>query len=1010
MRNLSDEFIEQQNIGNHNYQKFVDITLKDGNVLHLTNKHLWSNGFSFEDSVSSQDNFDIGSAIVNKFKIVLNNIYDEFSDYVFAGATAVVYVGLQLSSGIEKIRICTGILSEEPKQRSSVITLQFLDNMSKFDKDYSGVKTVFPATRNQIVRDICSYCGVTLQTVTFDDDDYIIQKRPIDEALTCRQMLAWVAQIGCQWAKCDEYGKLCLSWYKDILFGEMEVDSNGSLRVYEQVFGSVRTEVNIDKNQYDSAYTEKGIFDVEDGSLVYLAGEKSNRPINIRKMTDFSVDLEDVVITGVKVTEYKENSTQENPAKTYLYGNEGYVLNISGNKLISEGTGQTISGMIGEKCVGMRFRPFQASCLTDISIEAGDPIIITDRKGNVFNSFITNVSLRPGDFQSLSCGAKSAERNSAKQYSIITQVEVEARQNVEREKTEREKALQNLSDRISQSSGSFTTVQEDETGGKIFYLHNKPNLKDSNFVWKMTAEAWAVSTDGGKTWNGGMTVDGDTIVRILTATGVNADWINTGAITVRDSNQNIIFSVDMDTKRVIISGDSVQIGGKPIQDAINTGISESKKYSDKKLSDYANTVTKDIENLQSQVDGQVEDWYFDYEPSMQNRPASEWTTTIERQKHVGDRFFWKSRGYAYRFMENNGVWGWVLLKDTDITKAMQTAQNAKDTADGKRRTFITQPVPPYDIGDMWANGTDILTCSVSRASGTSYVSTDWEKLNKYTDDTVANQALEEAKNAMDGFTHENIFDLFTENGKNQGFYKENGQIYINSTYIKSGTFVAGGANNQNGKIEVRDSSNRVIGRWDKDGIYIESGTIVSKNQDKKNGVEISGGRAKFLYDSSDVGYIGTNIAQGTSMAGLVFDLEIDGKFMLWAKKINPNENLFTPVMYYSKEQGILDSLEESVSVATNLDLRSFELKRAWIVDAKIRNSFKIPNDTQCDIYSNVDFHSWRIKNAHLESIKGINGVAPYSGKFYANTATTPQYGATVIVRDGIITAVQKGFN
>ena len=747
MRNLSTEFKEEQNNGNHRYLKFVDITLKNGTELHLDNSNLWSNGFTFEEAVSSGDNFDIGAAIINKFSVVINNIEEKFSEYVFSGAKAVVYVGLKLSTGIEKIRICTGTVSEEPRQKSSIITLTFLDNMSKFDRDYADVKTVFPATRNQVVRDICSVCGVTLQTVKFDRDDFVIQSRPENEALTCRQMLAWVAQIGCQWAKCDEYGRLCLSWYKDILFGEMEVDSNGSLRVYEQVFGSVRTEVNIDKNQYDSAYTEKGIFDVEDGSLVYLAGEKSNRPINIRKMTDFSVDLEDVVITGVKVTEYKENSTQENPAKTYLYGNEGYVLNISGNKLISEGTGQTISGMIGEKCVGMRFRPFQASCLTDISIEAGDPIIITDRKGNVFNSFITNVSLRPGDFQSLSCGAKSAERNSAKQYSIITQIEVEARQNVEREKTEREKALQNLSDRISQSSGSFTTVQEDETGGKIFYLHNKPNLKDSNFVWKMTAEAWAVSTDGGKTWNGGMTVDGDTIVRILTATGVNADWINTGAITVRDDKGNIIFSVDMDTKRVIISGDSVQIGGRPVQDVINSGISESKNYSDKKLSDYANTISKDLENLQTQVDGQVEDWYFDYEPSMQNIPASQWTTTEERQKHIGDRFFWKSKGYAYRFMEDNGVWGWILLQDTDITKAMQTAQNAKDVADGKRRTFVSTPKPPYDIGDLWTNGEDILTCTVARASGSLYVSTDWKKLNEYTDDTVANQALEEAKKA-----------------------------------------------------------------------------------------------------------------------------------------------------------------------------------------------------------------------------------------------------------------------
>ena len=98
-------------------------------------------------------------------------------------------------------------------------------------------------------------------------------------------------------------------------------------------------------------------------------------------------------------------------------------------------------------------------------------------------------------------------------------------------------------------------------------------------------------------------------------------------------------------------------------------------------------------------------------------------------------------------MEDNGVWGWTLLQDNDITKAMQTAQNAKDIADGKRRTFVTTPQPPYDIGDLWTNGEDILTCIVSRASGGVYVSSDWEKLNNYTDDTVANQALEEARKA-----------------------------------------------------------------------------------------------------------------------------------------------------------------------------------------------------------------------------------------------------------------------
>ena len=692
MRNLSTEFKEEQNNGNHRYLKFVDITLKNGTELHLDNSNLWNNGISFEEAVSSGDNFDVGAAIINKFSIVINNIEETFSEYVFSGAKAVVYVGLKLSTGIEKIRICTGTVSEEPKQKSSIINLTLLDNMSKFDRDYADVKTIFPATRNQIVRDICSVCGVTLQTVKFDHDDFIIQSRPDNEALTCRQMLAWVAQIGCQWAKCDEYGRLCIDWYKDI-------------------------------------------------------SSEANNLINIKSITNMSVDLEDVVITGVKVTEYIENPSEDNPVKTYMYGKEGYVLSIAENKLITENTGNTIASIIGEKCVGMRFRPFSLNCITDISIEAGDTVKITDRKGKVFLSYATNAKLQPGNYEAISCGAESAERNSAKQYSLLTQVEVAARKNIQKEKTEREKALEELAGRLENSPGVFTTVETDTGGGKIYYLHNKPKLSDSDMVWKMTVEAWAVSTDGGKTWNAGMTVDGDTIVRILNAVGVNADWIETGSITVRDSNGDIIFSVDMDAKSVIISGDAVRIGGRPVKDVIDSGIAESKKYSDKKLSDYANTVSKDLEKIQSQVDGQVEDWYFDYEPSMQNIPASQWTTTEERQKHIGDRFFWKSKGYAYRFMEDNGIWGWILLQDTDITKAMQAAMEAQDTADGKRRTFVTTPQPPYDIGDLWTNGEDILTATVARDKGSVYVSSDWQKLNHYTDDTVANQALEEARKA-----------------------------------------------------------------------------------------------------------------------------------------------------------------------------------------------------------------------------------------------------------------------
>ena len=223
--------------------------------------------------------------------------------------------------------------------------------------------------------------------------------------------------------------------------------------------------------------------------------------------------------------------------------------------------------------------------------------------------------------------------------------------------------------------------------------------------------------------------------------------INTGAIQVTDDDGNIIFSVDMDTKQVIISGDYVQIGGKTAGAAINDALQESKDYSDGKLADFADTVTGDLSGLQAQIDGQIETFYKDYEPSLQNYPANEWTTTEERKKHEGDLFYWKSKGYAYRFFQDGATLKWQLVQDTDITQAMAAAEKAQDTADGKRRVFVVTPQPPYDIGDLWTNGEDILTCSTARPSGSVYVSTDWKKLNTYTDDTVANEALEEAKKA-----------------------------------------------------------------------------------------------------------------------------------------------------------------------------------------------------------------------------------------------------------------------
>ena len=726
MRNLSTEFKEQQNSGNRNYLKYADFTFTDGSTLSITDKDLWSNGFKFEDAVSQSGSFDIGAAIVNKLTLQINNFSGKYTDYIWDGARVVCYIGLELSTGIEKIRICTMTVTDAPYQSTAIISLTCEDSMRLFDRDYSESKLTYPATRLQIIQDACEVCGVTLQSTRFDNDDFVIQNRPDDSSITFRQVIAWVAQMGCQWAKCDEYGRLCFGWY------EREVPDN----FYDLV--------------------ETPWKDVEGNDILDTTGEQiitiMQTGITAIQTNGFTPWLYDLEITGIKVTEYVENSSQ-NEAKTYQSGESGYVIEISDNKLIQEGSGEKICQIIADRCVGLKFRPFTTGALTNIAWEAGDTIEISDRNGKQYKSFLTSVALNPGTFEQLECSAKSVSRNKQKQYSLNQQVQAENKKNLRDERTAREKAIEELSNRLAESSGVYTTVEQQPDGSNIYYLHNKPQLSDSDIVWKMTAEAWAVSTDGGQHWNGGMTVDGDVIARILTATGVNADWINTGTIKAIDKDGNTTFMVDIITGRVVINADSVQIKGKDVN-AI------AKEKAETEVNNFiSNTYTTDINNLQSQIDGQIETFFYDYEPTLQNIPASGWTTNEERKKHEGDLFYWKSKGYAYRFMQDGATWKWQLVQDTDITLALAAAEKAQDTADHKRRVFVVHPEPPYDIGDLWAQGSngDLMRCRVARASG-SYDSSDWEKASKYTDDSsldlfingVFKDSLNSLKTQIDG--------------------------------------------------------------------------------------------------------------------------------------------------------------------------------------------------------------------------------------------------------------------
>lgn len=165
-----------------------------------------------------------------------------------------------------------------------------------------------------------------------------------------------------------------------------------------------------------------------------------------------------------------------------------------------------------------------------------------------------------------------------------------------------------------------------------------------------------------------------------------------------------------------------------------------------------------IADLQNQVDGAIETWFYEGVPTLKNAPASSWTTDKEKDTHLGDLYYDNKTGKAYRFAKDGSTYKWTVITDTDIAKALSDAAKAQETADGKMKVFSTQPIPPYQLGDIWVNATyptdgsiyknEILRCQTAKAKGSSFAIADWTKASKYTDDTALNSFKEEYKNDM----------------------------------------------------------------------------------------------------------------------------------------------------------------------------------------------------------------------------------------------------------------------
>ena len=1001
MKNVSNEFKNIIKSGGPFYA-YASITLKNGEKLVLDSDNdffISGNGYTEDGG----DGFPLGSALSKSVTLVIDNIDERFSKYDFYYAQISLFTEADIENRSYDIwrdvkgeeildingntimltksrieRLNEGAFTVlEPTAVGDTIELVGYDSMYKADADFTS-KLSYPTTAGQLLREACSTCNIMLGSPKFNNDDFVIEQAP--DKVTCREVIGYIAMLAVGNA----------------------VIQDGTLVIKSYDFSAI------------SKIASRADL-VEDAGYSILMDYQS----------DPDISTDPVVITGIATTKKVENEST-----ILIRGTDDYALEIT-NPLI-EGHEDDAINLIGDVLIGVKLRGFSGEFFPDPTIEFMDLACVVDRKDKVYPTFITSLEFNYLGSSSFSCGIKDPERQKSTYYSEATKVYEKAKKEIKQNKTEFEAAVDNLNKTLENASGMYSTESPQPDGSMITYIHDKPTVEESKNVIKVTSEAIGISSDGGKTYPYGLFLTGDLITRILYAIGINADYINSGSLTIKDKNGNITFYADTETGRVTINAESISITGKSVED-ISNGIvddfvtniyktdmdeiknsvrnkietwyqdsdpsvnwkdktehegdlwkdtrdnkeyiyrsgqwvemnvpdevfdeidskaqifinepttpykigdlwfdSETKelltcvksratgscvkadwekrtKYTDDStvntfitkiyesdIDDIRNQIDQKIETwyqstdpsvnwggtvemawcdvngesildvngneiillyeeskaehegdlwkdlstndeyiyrggqwmkmqvpdevfdeidgkaqifintpvppyrvgdlwfdadtqelltcvesrdkgscvksdwqkktkytddsglntfisavydpkiaeLQSQIDGQLETWFYDHEPSLQNEPAVNWTTNEQRKDHEGDLFFWKSTGHSYRFLQDGAVWKWQIVQDTDISKALAAAEKAQDTADHKRRVFVVTPRPPYDIGDLWVQGEtgDIMRCRVPKSDSSEYATDDWEKASKYTDDTRANEVQKE---------------------------------------------------------------------------------------------------------------------------------------------------------------------------------------------------------------------------------------------------------------------------
>lgn len=520
MINVSKEFKEKIEYGR--FLLYLTITLADGTVLNLDDSNIWEGGFKIDEGVTESGEFTIGSCVINKMTVVLHDEDEKLSRQVFDGVQVIPYVGIELDNGsIEKIP--KGVYEvDSTSYDGDLITLECLDNMHKLDKEYAGVTTTYPATIQTIVTDLCTYCGVVLQSARFDGYNVKLTKRPTNSGITCRQVLSYAMQMICKFAKCDANGKLIIDWFNQQVFEQNALLDGG-------IFD--------DDSPYSSGdEADGGTFSPWNTGYEHSSGtfEDMDAFHHIYTLDTLDVAVEDVIISGVQVTAETEDT--EN-GDTFFYGEEGYVLKISGNPFITKENAANFAEYLGKKLIGLIFRPLDASTLPDPTVEAGDIAYISDGPSKSYSALVTNLSFDPDDNMSISCDAESPKKTESQRPTELEQTLAKMRKETENTLSAYDIVVQQMSQLAANTLGFHETKIIQDDGSVIVYRHDKPKLPESKIVYKSGIDGFFVTRnytgkDSTTVWKAGFDSNGNAALNILSVIGIHWDWAYGGILSL----------------------------------------------------------------------------------------------------------------------------------------------------------------------------------------------------------------------------------------------------------------------------------------------------------------------------------------------------------------------------------------------------------------------------------------------------------------------------------------------